>query len=393
MLIFEWSNCSHRKLQWLRLLEWCWWPEVFFCHQWAVTRLCGAGAVPESQQDQQQHQRHLYIVSGGGDGVPHQSGYGAGCLCADVSHDAVGVCVCVCVLGGGGGGEYVCVCRGGGGGGRGGGGQCSFCQVEETVLWVVGRGEEGSVLSWTSYTTPLLPHPPNKPNKVDWGCTAIRLWCWLLRLMYRVYLFHSVSVWLSWILSQYISAIYAFQSILVWLSWIVRPSTCLCHVFFFSLYVCPICLCWFTVAFRPASDITSSMVLVLGRQVFSTFFFLFFFTGLVRESERFGRHVLQVHSAVPEPQQTPSQRGAVWPALDVCWPLQRHPHLVLRSLHAPRVLAEVRWLSTLEYSTTPLSAVTGCPTSAGRGKVAQYTRVQYNTSFCSHCMHHECWQR
>ena len=41
------------------------------------------------------------------------------------------------------------------------------------------------------------------------------------------------------------------------------------------------------------------------------FFFLSFFTGLVRESERFGRHVLQVHSAVPEPQQTPSQRGAV----------------------------------------------------------------------------------
>ena len=98
-------------------------------------------------------------MSGGGDGVPHQSGYGAGCLCADVSHDAVGVYVCVCVLGGGGGG-YVCVCRGGGG-------QCSFCQVEKTVLWVVGRGEEGSVLSRTSYTTPLLPHPPNKPNKVD----------------------------------------------------------------------------------------------------------------------------------------------------------------------------------------------------------------------------------
>ena len=103
--------------------------------------------MPESQQDQQQHQRHLYIVSGGGDCVPHQSGYGAGCLRADVSHDAVGVCV-----EGGGVGEE--------------GGQCSFCQVEETVLWVVGRGEEGSVLSHTSYT-PLLCRPPNKPNKVD----------------------------------------------------------------------------------------------------------------------------------------------------------------------------------------------------------------------------------
>ena len=97
-------------------------------------------------------------MSGGGDCVPHQSGYGAGCLRADVSHDAV--CVWVYVGGGGGGYACVCVCVGEDGG------QCSFCQVEETVLWVVGRGEEGSVLSHTSYTPP--PPPPfNKPNKVD----------------------------------------------------------------------------------------------------------------------------------------------------------------------------------------------------------------------------------
>ena len=96
-----------------------------------------------------------------------------------------------------------------------------------------------------------------------------------------------------------------------------------------------------------------------------------------RESEWFGHHVLQVHSAVPEPQQTPSQRGAVWPTPDVCRPLQRHPHLFLRPLYAPWVLAEVRWLSTVQYSTTALPAVTVCTTSAGRGMVAQYSTVQH----------------
>ena len=65
---------------------------------------------------------------------------------------------------------YVCGCWGGGVGEEGG--QCSFCQVEETVLWVVGRGEEGSVLSHTSYT-PLLccppPPPPTNPTKLIEG--------------------------------------------------------------------------------------------------------------------------------------------------------------------------------------------------------------------------------
>ena len=60
-----------------------------FCHQSADTRLSGARAMPESQQGQQQHQRHLYIVSGGGDSLPHHSGYGAGCLRTDVSCDAL----------------------------------------------------------------------------------------------------------------------------------------------------------------------------------------------------------------------------------------------------------------------------------------------------------------
>ena len=394
-LIFEWSSCWHWKLQWLSLLEWCWWQEVFF----SVTSEPSPDSVAlgpcQSRSKISSSINVTCILCQEEETVSHTSR--AMVLAAYVQMWVM--MLWVYVWGGGGVGEE--------------GGQCSFCQVEETVLWVVGRGEEGSVLSHTSYT-PLLCRPPNKPNKVDWGYTAISLWCWLLRLMYRVYLFQSVSVWLSWIFNvslQYMNAS-QFQCGCPELSGHQCVST---MFFFFSFFS----LCLFMLVYcHISSCIWYSVQHCVGiRKAGIQHFFLFsFFTGLVRESERFGRHVLQVHSAVPEPQQTPSQRGAVWPALDVCWPLQWHPHLFLRPLYAPRVLAEVRWLSTLEYSTTPLPAVTACTASAGRGKVAQYSTVQHlflqslhalqvlaevrwlstvqsGTSSCSHWMHHECWQR